>query len=297
MSKNIELVTKFCILSCLTLVYALATLPLYSQEAAPPKIGNFALRTSQQPSGHFGFGGNIIDKGDVQLFLFAEEFVGNRKVTSNLVPNVLFGITDDFSIQLNFPFSPYMQDGDEKSRGREDFFMQFEYAFYNKSTSTYVNQATVVTHFTTPTGSARKNPPTGFGSPSFFIGGTYYHFRVNWFAFVASGAMLTTSHRGTQISNQYLYQGGIGRNIPSPKGWIYAGLLELDGQYAGKNQFEYLLDVDSGGNIIFVTPSLWVSSEKFLLQFGVSFPVAQRTFGQQRKINYALNLNCAWTLY
>ena len=46
------------------------------EEEAPPKIGNFKLPTSQQPAALFGFGGNIIDKGEIQTFLFADGFFG-----------------------------------------------------------------------------------------------------------------------------------------------------------------------------------------------------------------------------
>jgi hypothetical protein len=45
----------------------------------PPKIGMFSLPTSQQPSALFGFGGNIIDKGEVQIYFFADDFKGKKK--------------------------------------------------------------------------------------------------------------------------------------------------------------------------------------------------------------------------
>ena len=55
-----------------------------TKEEEPPKIGNFALPTSQQPAGLFAFGGNIIDKGEVQLYLFADKFVGRKKITIDI---------------------------------------------------------------------------------------------------------------------------------------------------------------------------------------------------------------------
>lgn len=64
----------------------------------PPKIGNFSLPTSQQPAALFGFGGNIIDKGEVQIYLFEDDFVGKKKTTIDVIPSVLFGITDNWSV-------------------------------------------------------------------------------------------------------------------------------------------------------------------------------------------------------
>ena len=267
------------------------------EEEEPPKIGNFALPTSQQPAALFGFGGNIIDKGEVQLYFFADDIAGRKRTTVDLIPSVLFGITKDWSIFFNFPFSPYMEYDNHRSGGLEDFFVQLEYAFYNKSTAIYQDQATVVANVTFPTGSIKKNPPTGFGAPSFFVGGTYYHMMVDWFVFVAPGAVLTTSECGFKIGDQFLYQFGFGRNIPSPCGWIYAWMIEVDGQYNQKNRIACGYDENTGGNTILVTPSGWISTKEMLFQFGVSFPITQNLFGNQHKVDYVINLNFAWSFY
>lgn len=268
-----------------------------SEEKEPPKIGNFALPVSQQPAALFGFGGNIIDKGEIQLYFFADALIGKNKATVDLIPGILFGITKDSSLFFNFPFTPLIKDDGHQSNGLEDFFVQFEYAFYNKSTLTYVDQATIVANMTFPTGSSKKNPATGFGSPSLFIGATYYHVLVDWFMFTAPGAVLTSSNHGTKFGEQFLYQFGIGRNMPSPKGWIYAWMIEIDGQYNKKNRIDGVIDANSGGNTIYATPSLWVSSKDMLIQFGISLPINQNLFGVQRKFDYVLNFNFAWSFY
>ncbi len=267
------------------------------EEEKPPEIGNFALPTSQQPAALFGFGGNIIDKGEVQLFFFADYFSGRKKTTIDLIPSILFGITEDWSVLFSIPVTPLFRDGPNRSSGLEDFFIQIEYAFYNKSTATYVDQATLVSNITVPTGSIHKNPPTGFGTPSLFLGSTYYHTCVDWFAFTSNGVILTDSECCTQFGDQFLYQIGLGRNCPSPEGWIYAWMCEVDGQYNKKNKFDSVIDNNSGGNTIYITPSIWISSKEMLLQFGASVPVNQNLFGHQNKFDYALNLNFAWSFY
>jgi hypothetical protein len=265
------------------------------KEGKPPAIGNFALRTSQQPAALFGFGANLIDKGQVQLYFFADAFFGKGRVVSDLIPSILFGITDECSIYFNFPFTTYMKDGSDKSRGLEDFFIQMEYAFYNKSTSLYVDQATIVANITVPTGSTHRKPITGFGSPSIFLGATYYHMMIDWFVFAAPGAILTTADHRTKIGDQFLYQFGFGRNIESPIGWIYAWMLEIDGQYSDKTRIKGVVDDNSGGNVIYVTPSIWISNDNFLFQGGVSLPINQHLWGDQRKIDYSLIANIAWS--
>lgn len=263
----------------------------------PPKIGNFSLPSSQQPAALFGFGGNIIDKNEVQLYFFADEFYGKKKTIIDLIPSVLFGVTDNFSLFFNTPVTPQLRDCPDRSRGLEDFFIQAEWAFYNQTTNRYVDQATLVANVTYPTGSIHKRPPTGFGSPSVFLGATYYHVLVDWLFFTSNGAVLTTSEHGNKFGDQFLYQCGMGRSFMSPPGWIYAWLLEVDGQYGKRNRIKGKWDPRSGGNVIFVTPSLWVSSKDVLVQFGFSIPVNQNLFGHQNKIDFGLNLNCAWSFY
>lgn len=263
----------------------------------PPEVGNFALPTSQQPAVLIGFGGNIIDQGEIQVNLFADAFVGKKRVETDLFPYVLWGITDTWSVIFTFPYAPYNQDGKDTSRGMRDCYMQLEHAFYVKSTKTYVDQATIVANISVPTGSANYLPPTGFGAPSLFIGGTYYHTTVDWFFYNAEGAVLTGSNHGTKIGDQFLYQFGYGRNIPSPPGWIYAWVVEVDGQYNKKDRIHGIIDQNSGGNYIFVTPSLWISSKDLTVQFGVGFPLVQNLFGRQRKFDYSINFNLAWSFY
>lgn len=271
--------------------------PTEKKEEKPPRIGNFSLPTSQQPSGLFAFGGNVIDKGEVQLFVFADEFIGRDRILTDLIPSILFGVTDEFSILFNFPSTPIMEDNCFRSSGLEDFYVQLEYAFYNKKTRCYIDQATILANVTVPTGSVTKRPPTGYGAPSFFLGATYYRMLIDWFVFGGEGAILTTSTHCTKIGDQFLYQFGFGRNIPSPDGWIYAWMVEIDGQYQKKNRFRGFLDNNSGGNAIYATPSLWISSKEVLLQFGVSIPINQNLFGRQRKFDYALNFNFGWSFY
>lgn len=267
------------------------------EEEKPPPIGNLSLPASQQPSVLFGFGGNIIDPGEVQLFFFADGYFGGKRVESNLFGSILFGVTDKFSVLFIFPYIPYKKEDKDISCGISDCSVQLEYAFYNKSTYSYVDQATLVGNISVPTGSVKKSPPTGFGSVGFFLGATYFRSTVDWFVFAAPGAVLTTSENRTKIGDMFLYQFGFGKNIPSPPGWIYAWIFEVDGQYNKKDRIRGKIDENSGGNSIFVTPSIWISSREMLFQFGVSLPVNQNYFGKQGKFDWGFNLNFAWSFY
>lgn len=260
------------------------------------KIGNLALRSSQQPGPLLGFGENIIDKNQVQLFLFGDDYIGKgaRKYFIDIIPAILYGITDNFSVFFNVPVAKY-RDRKHRSSGFEDIFVQFEYAFYNKQEKLYADQATIVTNIAFPTGSSLKVPPTGFGTVSIFLGLTYNRTAIDWFYFTSYGATVCGEKNRTKIGNEYLYQCGFGRNIFNLPGWIFAWMVEVNGIYAERNKIRGVIDRNSGGNAIYVTPSLWISSKQLVLQLGAGYAVYQHLFGHQVRDQYLVTFNLGWT--
>ncbi len=264
---------------------------------APPRIGNFALPGSQQPSLLYAFGGNIVDQGEVLVYLVGNELIGRHKVQCIIDPSVVVGINEKFSIYFNLPFAPKLVDGRHQSAGLEDSYTQLEYAFYNATTYRYEDQATLVGSLSVPTGSKKRDPPTGFGNPSFFVGSTFGRTYINYFFYTAQGATLTTSDHKTKFGDQFFYQFGMGRCLPSPEGWIYAVICELDGQYNRKNRLHGKQDSNSGGNTLFIAPSIWLSSKDLIIQAGFSFPLLQNLFGHQSSFDWGVNFSFSYSFY
>ena len=261
----------------------------------PLPIGNLALPFTQAPGPLIGFGENIVNEGQFQLFLFGDAYLGHHQSFIDAVPGLLYGLTDDFSVFLNVPITPGYRQGVDHSRGLEDLFLQLEYAFYTHSERCYVDQGTVVANCSAPTGSSHVNPPTGSGSPVIFIGTTLSRVMTDWFFFTAYGGYFPTSHKGTQFGNQFLYQYGLGRNIMNTCGWLFAWQVEIDGTLYGRNKFQGLSDPNSGGNVIFATPSLWISSKDWIIQLGVGYAVQQHWKGEQNHNTLLLALNIGRT--
>ena len=187
------------------------------EQSHPPPIGNFSLPVSQQPSKFISIGENNIEKGQLLLAVFADAYLGKHSYSTDVIPNVLYGITNELTILLGVPFSPRNKDHDAHSSGMEDVFAQLEYTIYNEENTHASNQATIVAGVTFPTGSSTKTPPTGFGSNAFLLGITYSHMTVDWYYLMSPGVVLTTSKHGTKFGEQFLYQFGLGRNLPSPQ--------------------------------------------------------------------------------
>ncbi|MBA3813201.1 MAG: hypothetical protein H0X26_01710 [Alphaproteobacteria bacterium] len=266
------------------------------KEASPLNIGNFALPTPQQPGPLISFGQHVINKDQAQVFWFADDFKGEKKHKIDLIPTLLLGVTDDFSISFSAPLAVKYKDEKTHSSGCEDIFLQLEYAPYTAKTANFQEQLTLLTSITFPTGSTHKQPQTGFGSSSFFVGGTFSRMYTDWFGFTSHGVLLTTSDEGTKFGDEFLYQCGLGRNIFSiASELIISGMIEIDGQYVKKDKIKKITNPDSGGNILYVTPSLWISTKRVIFQVGFGLPATQHLFGNQKKNNYLLAANCGWT--
>jgi len=265
------------------------------QEIKPLEVGNFALPTSQQPGPLISFGQNIIDKGQAQAFVMADYFRNRDGYTTILAPSLLYAFRDDLTIFAGVPIFPKNRQDENHSSGCGDAFIQFEYAYYNDQHTTYLDQATLVTNITIPTGSSKKNPSTGFGANSFFLGGTMSRLAIDWFYFIEAGGLWVGKSHGTQFGNEFLYQCGIGKNICYTKDWIFLWMIEMDGTYSWKDIIDNAIDPNSGGNVIYVTPSIWISSHHLILQLGAGYAVYQHLNGDQPRNDWLLAMNLGWT--
>ncbi|RUR18723.1 hypothetical protein ELY21_07190 [Legionella sp. km535] len=261
----------------------------------PPSIGNFALPTAQQPSPLVSFGQNIVDRGQRQLFLEPTYIQAPMEHFTTATPSFLYGLYDTASLYISLPVAVSYREDTSHSSGLSDALIQLEYAFLETSNSRYTTQATFVTNTTLPTGSLEKSPPTGSGSPTFFLGTTYNFTSVNWYGFVSPGAIFTPKHNNFKPGAQYFYQFGLGRNIHStPNQYIFAGLVEFNGIIAEKSSIFNQAIPDTGGKIFGVTPSLWFSTQHLTLQVGIGIPLVQHLNGDQEPNDYFLVGNIGW---
>ena len=261
----------------------------------PMKIGNFSLPTSQQPGPLVGFGQNIVDKGDFQIFLYGDRFKGIHKSGAEIIPSFLYGITNTLSLFVQIPVAVKFKFENFVSHGLEDISLQLEGVVYEYNALTKADQITFVAYMSLPTGSLSKIPSTGYGSPTFFLGFTANHMACDWYYFLSSGVLLTTPHKKIKFGNQFLYECGLSRNICyKVDRFIFNWMIELDGVYRQRSKFAGVTDANSGGNDLYFGPSLWFSSQRFIVQGGISWIVAQHLFGTQLKDTYFASVYLGW---
>lgn len=259
------------------------------------RVGNFALPSSQQPSPLISFGQNIVDRGDLLAYAYLDYFKGHMQYFTSIVPSVLYGITDRASVFVVLPIAAQFIQNDSRSSGLGDLEVQFEHVLYDYNSLRSAAQITLVANVGLPTGSASKMPAVGFGSTTFFLGGTASYTTVDWYPFVSSGVLLTTSHAGTKFGNQFLYQCGLGKNIASvTDAWLFNCMIELDGTYRQKDRMCGKVDQNSGGNYLLLGPSLWFSTQHTSVHAGISWVISQHLFGVQNNERYYAAFGLGW---
>lgn len=279
------------------LLFILCNVVLCAQ-ATQIKEGLFSLPTSQQLSHLFSSAANIVDAHDLLAVTYSYCWIGHKKKYLSVVPAVLYGVSNDFSIFLNIPIAALNKICTERSSGIEDIFVQAEYAYFRKETERSSLVGTVVGALYLPTGSTHKDPVTGFGGPGFLLGTTMSYTAVNWYWFLSPFVLLNTTHHNTHFGNQFLYQAGIGRNIISkPDNYIMALIVGLFGVNYQKDTIKGCVDRNSGGNVCYVGPSWWFSTRRFVSQTGIVFAVAQHLQGHQQKDKYIFGIDLRWKFH
>jgi hypothetical protein len=287
---------KISILSFLILFLGVTINSAQKEKVEQLKIGNFALLSSQQPGPLIGFGQNMLDKGDLQLFSYIDYLNGKNKEFIGVVPTLLYGFTPYFSLFLQLPVAAKFQEDATLFRGIQEALIQFEYSFYSKETPTETNQISLVTNIALSPDPELKSIRRGLAITNLFVGFTASHMGTRWYPFASAGAIITTKDDNkTKYGNQFLYECGLSGNIWSAEDtYIFNWMLELDGFYQQRDKVCGVCDPNSGGNTILFGPSLWFSSPRFVAQAGISWFVYEKLFGKQNKSNYYICIDIGW---
>ena len=260
------------------------------------KEGNLSFPVSQQPNPLISFGMNVLDNKETQVIFVGNQIKAHRQYTISMNPTLYYGLTDSLSLTIGAPTVIKNKFNDHRSAGIGDIYTGLEYAYYTKANKRSYDQATILATVTVPTGSVYKEPQTGIGANSYFFGTTISRMGVDWFYFLCMGGIFTDPHRKIKVGNQFICQSGVGRRITNNKNWLYAWILEFDGNYTAESTERHVLNRNSGGTLMIITPSIWISArEHFLFQMGIGIPVYQNFFGRQRKNHYLVTANVGWT--
>lgn len=270
---------------------------IYAVESSIPAIGNFALPPSLQPGLLFGFGQSIINQNNLVAFdnLSVRRFQKNHLLLNEV--GLVYGLTDNCSIQPSIYLPVDFKMNKMKSTGVGDVLIQGEYALIQKEYKESVTLATIVGAISLPTGSSRKDPPTGFGSTAYFIGGTLYTISIDWYFFASVGNFFVTKHNHSKFGDIFYYQGGIGRNLKHMKDRILVLFLEFDGYKLNRDITCNRIVPNTGSNTIYLGPTLFYGAPKWSCGIGMQAPIFEKFCGKQPKSSWFFGFRFNWLLH
>ena len=266
-------------------------------EEGTPKLGNLSLSSSQTPGPLFSFGHIVFDKGDKLFFLYPTHLQGANVKETTVLPFAIFGLRDDLALLIALPISPNITENRLTSSGVGDMTFELEYEFYSKVKDADVWQSlSFDVALSVPTGSDTKVPPVGLGSPSVLTGLTFDRIGIDWYFESSQGIIWSTKNEGFKYGNEYLYQFGLGKNIAYKSNkWIFSALIELLGTVTGHNQLNGIPDPNTGGNIIYLAPSLWFSTQRLIVQAGLAGVILQDLNGvQDVRDRFIVTVGAGW---
>lgn len=266
-----------------------------SPESPLPKIGNFRLRTAQQPVSLFGTQQTIVDKGDILLF---NGLVNNKGslASKETVAGVLYGMTDNWSVLAAVPYALELKDQECQTSGIEDIILHTDVALWKRESSHSAQLWTGLSYALFPTGNPRLAPPTGFGAPTVAVATTFSHTTVKFYSALSLLGFFHMTHNNMRPGNQFTYEYAAGYNLGHPMCGTLVGLLEFNGIHLKKNKIDCKTDPLSGGNIIFLGPSLFWSFANVVLQVGIQFPLVHKLHNPQERYSYRTAFLINWVI-
>lgn len=233
----------------------------------------------------FCYGQNILDKGKIRL-RERTFFIKNSSNSFTYIScQAFYSLSDDWTVWVDFPVK--LQDKGFNNTSRLlATRLETEYAYHHIVTEEKRVLATVVGNCIIPTkytdNDNSLNVYNGTGSVSFYLATTASLLTPDWYAYGSAGIQLNVPYHTNRFGQLFRYEWIIGHSIPTSS-WNTYIMLEFSGAHLQKNRVCGIKDINSGGDVIYVGPSLVSRSDHFYLWTGMQGAVFSRLNGNQEQ--------------
>lgn len=161
----------------------------------------------------FGLAQNIPGKGLISPLFEVSYFDSIHKPLCLISNQVLYGLTDRFSVNVGFPFVK-TRDNTIKSFGLGNVFLQGEFAFLQTHDDDFDHQMTVFGTVFAPSATTTIQTFVSNKSTNYLFGITHNLYSSSWYLYTESGYWIMTRQKnGIKLGNIFLYNLGVGRAI------------------------------------------------------------------------------------
>ena len=246
----------------------------------------------------FGIGPHVLFKGGFEIAPAAHIEKAGDESAAETGLEVVYGLTGDWAVGIELPYLD-VDDGLASSSGRGDINIFTKYRFWRNDTLGAQESAAVLLKVKLDTADGATNPALGTGTTDTMLGLTYGYESRKWYRWASIRYRLNgTNDVGLQRGEKVLFDlvGGIRFK---PTGYLEPDtvwLLELNGEYGDRADFNGLNVANTGGTEWFVSPGIFWTKRNFAIKAGVQIPIVSNLNGAQNKSDVRVSLTLEWHL-
>lgn len=249
----------------------------------------------------FGLGPHTIFKGGVgiEMEIEGEKASGSDEEEKEYVlfNEIIYGITADLAITFTVPYVlNRKQDdgkGEERSSGIGDLSLRTKYRFWRSDSPGMQDAAAVIAGVKLPTGDDDRTPRLGSGSTDFLLALTAARESLKWYYFSDIRYRFNTEGGGGLRKGNRLFADLAVGIRPWPTEYLKPDLVliaELNWETFLRDELHGSDIRDSGGNRLFLSPSLFITYRNLAVKGGLQIPLHQNLNGEQPEVDYRFKL-------
>lgn len=242
----------------------------------------------------FGLGPHVLFKGGVEIAPEVHLDKAGDEEENELGVELTYGLTGDWAVGLELPYED-QSDTSGSSSGQGDVTLFTKYRFWRKDSLGIQESMSLVVKLKTDSG----DDDIGTGTTDSLLGLAYGYEGRKWYRWVALRYRFNEEndaglHRGDKVLFDLV--SGIRLNRTGYREPDTVWLLELNGEFGQRAEFNGAELSDTGGSEWFVSPGIFWTLRNFAVKAGVQIPVASDLNGNQEKTDYRVRVILEWHL-
>ncbi len=246
----------------------------------------------------FGLGPHVLFQGAYEVHLKAMRNKAGNESSNEGAVRLAYGLTGDWVAGVETPYQYHFDNG-ARNQGLGDTSVFTKYRFWRHDRLGLQESAAVLLKVKLNSGDNSLSPALGTGTTDTVLGLTYGYESLKWYRWAAvryrfNGRTAAGLKRGDKVLVDL-----VGGWRPTPPSYYKPDLvwmLELNGEFTQRADFNGASLANTGGNEWFVSPGLMWTYRNFAVKAGVQLPIASSLNGNQAKSDYRTKLELEWHL-
>lgn len=242
----------------------------------------------------FGLGPHVLFKDGVEIAPEVHLDKAGDEEENELGLELAYGLTGDWAVGFELPYEG-KSDVSGSFSGQGDISVFSKYRFWRKDSPGLQESMTLAIKLKTDSG----DDDIGTGTTDSILGLAYGYEGRKWYRWAALRYRFNGENdAGLRRGDKVLFDlvGGIRPKQTGYREPDTVWLLELNGEFGQRAEFNGTELADTGGSEWFISPGIFWTQRNFAVKAGVQIPLASDLNGNQEKTDYRARLILEWHL-